>query len=198
MNELALVDVQTVKDYCKIKDTGVSAGNVETIDEILSSLITRASAFLVSKIGKKFIFAQDVTEVRNGNGKCEMFATVFPINGVTSVSVDGIAIPQRTTPVGFGWVFDSDTLYLVGYTFTLGVQNVVIQWNCGISTTSRKAYVLQQACLELVNIKWQVRKHPDLVREKSGGMVTNEYRDSDITDSISEAIELLRDGMPFE
>lgn len=198
MDELNLVTVEQAKDYCRLTDTGVTAGNVQTIDEVLKDLITRASAFLVEKIGKPYLFAKTSTETRNGNGKDVMFPAVGPINSITSVSVDGVTIPQRPTVSSFGWVFDPDVIYLIGYQFTCGVQNVVINWNCGVATTSRKAYALQQACLELVNIKWQRKKHPDTLTEKSGNMISTAYRDSDMTDSIKLAIQLFMDHVPFE
>jgi hypothetical protein len=198
MDEFTLVTVEEVRDYCRISDTGISSTTVGNLDDILADLITRASSFLMELISLPYLFAKDDTEIRNGNGQQTIFSSVPPINSVSSVSVNGIVIPRRTLFCGNGWSFDEDAVYLDGYAFDRGHQNVVISWNCGVSETSRKAYIAKQTILELVNVKWQQRKHPDVLLEKATNMVTTRYRNSDLTESIVAAINSLIHRIPRE
>jgi hypothetical protein len=67
----------------------------------------------------------------------------YPIISVERRSPSTASHPARTSPTGTGYVFDEDTIYLSGYSFTRGVQNVQLGTSAGFATLPAD---LDQAC----------------------------------------------------
>ena len=199
--ETALTTVKTVRDWCKIVDAGdqpIVAGG-DNLDDILLALISRGSQYLISMMNRQVLFAKDLTEIRNGNGRNVLFATVTPINAITSVSINGSIVPQRSSTLGSGFTFDSDLIYLTSdYCFYDGLRNVEIVWNCGIAQDHPYVAILEQGLLEMINFKWQRRKHADVVSEKSGGFITAQFSAVPIPVETQIVIDKLSMHVPIE
>jgi hypothetical protein len=93
-------------------------------------------------------------ETRNGVGGNRMMTLNKPIVAVSSVSIDGVAIPARP-PLGpgsssyiGGWVNDDSSVMVNGYAFCRGFQNVNFQYSAGYATTPPD---LEQACIDLIS-----------------------------------------------
>lgn len=141
-------------------------GNEVTLDadEILADLITSSSAWVERQIGRSF-GSRSVTETRNGDGTTRMLLDETPATAVTSVTVDGVVIPARTTVTGSGWVLSDDGVDLVGYTFTAGVQNVVFAYTAGETVPAD----LEQAVIRHVALQFRDRNHDGLASASGGG-----------------------------
>jgi hypothetical protein len=142
----ALTTLATVKSWLSI--TGTAA------DTLLSGLITRTSAAAESRMDRVIARAR-YNVVRNGNGKQAMMSPELPIVSVDSVTVDGVTIPARVGTSGSGYAFDEQLIYLNGYCFTKGVQNVALALRAGFATTPLD---LEQAVLDIVAFKYRGRE----------------------------------------
>jgi hypothetical protein len=107
------------------------------------------------------LFPQDYTEVRNGPGGPRLTLLQFPVTAVSSVTVNGRAVPQATTPTGPGWLADDREVYLtpsaavdggaVGL-FPRGFQNVVVEYEAGYATIPAD---LVNACVQQVGYEFR-------------------------------------------
>jgi hypothetical protein len=102
-------------------------------DTLLASMVSGVSAWIQEWLGR-IIASGSYTDTLNGNGKTVLCFLHSPVTAVTSVTIDGVAIPARTAPGGSGFYFDSDFLYLDGYCFTKNSrQNVVVVSTAGFA-----------------------------------------------------------------
>ena len=132
---------------------GLPSGNSD--EARLSALITACSTAFASYCGRQFASAA-FTEMRNGGGGTSLWLRQSPIAAVASVVVDGQAIPA-----GGGWVngvrqpgfsFDDNAVYLFGYRFCKGQQNVQIAYTAGYAAIPAD---LAQACVEQVSFRYK-------------------------------------------
>src|SRR5690242_13553606 len=99
----ALTTVDNVKKWLGISGT--------TDDGMLSRLVTAVSTAIESFLSRSLAQAT-YTETRDGNGRRALMLGNYPVTAVASVTVDGTAIPARTSPAGNGYFFDDKFLYL--------------------------------------------------------------------------------------
>jgi uncharacterized phiE125 gp8 family phage protein len=137
-------------------------------DGLLASLVSAASQFIQTWLNRS-IASQAYTEVRNGLGMTKMAFADYPVTAVTSVTVDGVAIPASTGPTVNGYVTDGTMLYLRGYTFTSGIQNVSLAYVAGFAVTPPE---VAQACIELVAMRYRERDRIGLASKAVGGETT--------------------------
>lgn len=123
-------------------------------DALLTRLITATSAAVEQYCERTFASAAQ-TVTRNGNDKSVMPFPNAPVTAVASVTVDGTAIPARPSVTGSGFSFDEQYLYLAGYRFTRGMQNVVLAFTSGFSATPGD---LEQAVIDVVAFKYRGRE----------------------------------------
>lgn len=121
-----LTTLRRVRDYLGLA--------THDADNKLAALITASSAWVLTQLGRPVLSAT-YTETRDGDGGSSLILRRWPVTSVTSVTVDGIAIAARTTVTGDGYVLRDNTLELVGYVFTAGVQNVVVVYRAGFEVT---------------------------------------------------------------
>ncbi|MGN6383654.1 MAG: hypothetical protein ACTHMK_13710 [Dyella sp.] len=122
-------------------------------DALLQTLCTAASAFVLSALNRNLL-AASYSETRNGHGGDRLPLYQYPVTAVSSVTIDGVAIPPAPTALASGYVFDENMLYLRGYCFSRGVQNVVIAYTAGLATVP---FDIAQATVEIVASKYKRR-----------------------------------------
>lgn len=111
-----------------------------TDDVLLQRLLSACSQFYQNWLNRAPIVAQARSETFNGRGGTRQFLNHYPVLAVASVTVDGTAIVQSTGPLVAGWTFDDTSVYLIGYRFNKGVQNVVIPYTGGLGAV--EAYTI--------------------------------------------------------
>ena len=121
-----LTTVEKVRTYLNL--TSLDA------DAKLGGLISSSSAWVTSQIGHPILSAT-YTETVNGNGTTSLVLRRSPVVSVTSVTVDGDAVPLRATSTDSGYSVRDGSLDLVGHYFTEGVQNVVVVYRAGYEVT---------------------------------------------------------------
>lgn len=142
---------------------GMTAGNSATEDQNVQDVVTALSAYILHLTGRgpadgsiptSTPFATPVAydEFYDGNGNDRLAVRNWPITAITAVIDTGVTIPQSTSTTSPGWFIDSDKKFIglrgwiadrnpyrirqprtqrIG--FTLGTQNVEIQYTAGFS-----------------------------------------------------------------
>jgi hypothetical protein len=147
-----LCELQDVKDYL-FRGGG---NQTSTDDNLLQRLITAASEWIRQETSRHFE-AGNYTEVRSGQGGRILFFRNPPANSVSSLYVDGNAIPARNANVTAygenGYAFDENKIFLTGYSFNRGVMNVQMTYAIANNTTFPD---LEEVCIEAVS--WAYRE----------------------------------------
>lgn len=122
-----LTTLERVKAYL-----GLSA--VEA-DAKLSQFISSSSAWVVSQLGRS-VLSTTYTETRDGDGSDLLILERWPVNAVSSLTVDGTAVPAAATYADSGYMLVPPSAVRVsGYTFTCGAGNISITYRAGYEVT---------------------------------------------------------------
>lgn len=174
-----LTTLANVKQYLTV--------NVTTDDALLTRLISAASAFIQSWLNRN-LASQTYTETRNGHGGYVLPLANYPVTAVSSVAVDNVAIPAASDPTQTGYVFSDKALYLNGYCFSRGFQNVAVTYTAGFATIPLD---IEQACIDLVGLKYKERNHIGQT-SKTLGQETINYSQMDISDAVKATLSQYR------
>ncbi len=101
-------------------------------DAQVARIITAASAFIRRYLQRDLV-SQSYGEVRNGTGGRELMLRHAPVTAIAALSIDGNEVPAAPDAVSPGYVLagESGILYLRGYGFYRGVQNVAASYTAG-------------------------------------------------------------------
>ena len=165
-----------------------------TDDALLGRLITAASRFIQSWLGRQIAVA-DWLEIRDGSGGQRLAFANFPVLAVLSLTIDGLAIPPAPADGRFaaGYVFSPTELVLRGYVFTRRARNVVVSYTAGYEATPPD---LAQACIELVCQRYRERGRIGEVSKALGGGETVTFSQKDMSDDVKTALSQYRAVAP--
>lgn len=142
-------------------------------DALIATLITSVSNFIEQWLSRS-IAAATYTEVYDGNGSDKLYLHNSPVNSITSVSADGLLLPQSLSTLQDGWVLVRRTLRLRGMTFSKGVGNVTVVYNAGYATVPP---AIAQACMETVKVRYDESKRASVSQQSLAGETTVYVRD---------------------
>jgi hypothetical protein len=94
-------------------------------------------------------------------------------HAVASLTIDGVAIPARTSPTGSGYTFDEDFLLLCGYCFTRGPAERRAGDTAGYAATPKD---LEQAVLEILALKFKERERIGVSSKTLAGETISFFR----------------------
>lgn len=136
-------------------------------DQLLSEMIPAASAFIERYLGRNLL-TQSYTLVRSGNGHYRMPVPNWPVTMVASVLIDGVAVPEATSPTAPGWVLSDPptSILLRGLRFTEGVQNIQMVYTAGYPEVPEE---IDQACVEMIALRYRNRDRIGHVSKSIGG-----------------------------
>lgn len=168
-------------DLCTLADLKAWLPNQGNNDDAtLQSLISSASLQVLQLIDRPHILASvlgALNETYDGNDSDRLLPRQFPIIAISSVSVDGVAIPQATSPTAAGFLWDSRRVLLRGYRFNRGVQNVQLSYTAGYSSVPLD---LRQAAIEAFALSYRQRVHIGEKSNSMGGQVSIGFDLSDV------------------
>jgi len=136
-------------------------------DILLTRLVTAASQFIQTWLNRA-IAAQSYVETRDGDGGQRLVLGNAPVISVASLTIDGLPVPPAPDSVSRGYVFSPTLLYLQGWMFTPGFQNIVVSYVAGYAATPPE---LEQACIELVALRYKERDRIGQVSKNLAGDV---------------------------
>jgi len=145
-------------DLCTLADLKAWLPNQGNNDDVtLQSLISNGSLQILQFIDRPHILASvlgALAENYDGNDSDRLLPHQFPIIAVSGVMVDGIPIPQATSPTTAGFLWDSRRVLLRGYRFNRGVQNVQLSYTAGYASVPLD---LRQAAIEAFALVYRQR-----------------------------------------
>jgi len=156
-------------------------------DALLVRLVTAASQYIQSWLGRQ-VASQDYTETRDGAGGRKLVLANAPVTAVATLSIDGIAIPPAPGPTAAGYMFSATTIYLQSYLFTPGCQNVAVAYTAGYAVTPPE---LEQACIELVALRYKERDRIGQVSKNLAGEVVS-FTQKDVPSDVQTVLEQYR------
>ena len=169
-------------DLCTLADLKAwlpNQGNND--DSTLQSLITNGSLQVLGYINRPHILSSvlgTLNETYDGNDSDRLLPRSFPVISVSSVMVDGVAVPQAPAPWGSGFLWDGRRVLLRGgYVFNRGVQNVQITYTAGYLSVPLD---LRQAAIEAFALAYRQRTHIGEKSSSMGGQVTLAFDMGDV------------------
>lgn len=204
-----LTTLPRVKDYL-----GIDKGDLSS-DGILVRLISAESRWFLQQIHRDLLI-QTYTETFDGNSakvRVRSYATPmspyggtsiaalgwavnldnYPITAITSVAVDGAAVPARPnlTSDGYSFLPDTGRLEMVGYDFTAGVQNITVVYSAGIyASVATVPADVEQAVSEMVGREYRKRDRLGLSTKSTAGEALT--FDNGIPASVAATIDSYR------
>ena len=122
-----------------------------------------------------------------------MFLSDSTVTDVTSVTVDGVSIPEASSSVVAGFTFNSNSVSLNGYSFAEGKNNVTITYTAGLASIPAE---LALSCTQIVALRYKLRASIGLksVSMTQGGTTT--YMD-DIPFDVRTTLDNYRKRVPW-
>jgi len=127
-----LITIKTLKAW-----NGLTAA---TDDETLGMLISQISRSVISYINRSTVLPRAYTEVLDGNGKGGLMLKNWPVQSITSLTIDGQAIPAAKLFSDSGYLLGQadpeppgsrQVLLLRHRCFHRGLQNVTVTYQAG-------------------------------------------------------------------
>jgi hypothetical protein len=129
----------------------IAASNTAADDE-LSALITQTSADFCNATNRQSFFTTDYSEQRDGQGGQVLVLRNQPVQSVSGVAIGVYTIFPSADGVQPGYVFDANSIKLIGYIFARGYGNVRVQYAAGLgSALSDPAFPPE---IELAVLDW--------------------------------------------
>lgn len=135
--------------------TNLTGPTLAQVEEVLQAIITAASRALMTATGRRFK-SGSITKRFHGDSTYGLALPNGPVSLVSSVYVDGEAIPEAPGVGEPGWTLLNDRVELVGYFFTAGTANVQVTYTSGFGTIPQD---VERACVELSVWMYQNRNH---------------------------------------
>jgi len=189
---VAFGDLAALADVKAWLQTGVNAFPA-TDDVLLGRLITAASQFIVSWLGRP-IAAADYFERRDGDGGHRLQFGCFPVSAVLSLTIDDVIVPSAANTWAAGYSFSPTQLSVRGYCFTRRAQNVVLVYTAGFPAPPPE---VAQACIELVTLKYRERTRIGEVSKRLGDGATVAFSQNDMSAATKTALLQYRLAAPI-
>jgi hypothetical protein len=107
----------------------------------------------------------------------------YPVTAINYLKIDGQLIPASFGQSS-GYVYDSFSIMLIGYSFTRGFQNVELSYTAGYAVTPTE---VEQACIELLSLRYKEKDRIGQVSKSIGGEVVS-FSQKDMSDSIQTTL----------
>lgn len=122
----ALVTLTAVKQWLNTGTGPYPPGS----DDLLTRMIGSVSQFVTSYLSRAIVSAT-ATEVYNGNDMRALPLRRTPVIQVRSLTIGTIQIPARLGVCQAGYVADATSVYVEGYCFHCGIQNISVTYDAG-------------------------------------------------------------------
>lgn len=156
-------------------------------DTELTRMLDASSAMAESFI-ERTLATGARTEKRSGHNRDVLYLKDWPVTAVASVVMDGVAIPLSPDGIQTGYLFDSESVYLVGRMFTDGRRNVTINYTAGYAAIPSD---IVHAVIEIAAQTYREKQWVGL-QSKSLASETVAYLRNGIPDSAADTLRRYR------
>ena len=162
-------------------------------DDLLSRLITAASAFVVAYLGRD-LAPTDYSEIHDGTGTGWLLLRQAPITAVQSIAFDGRTLTTQADPGAGtrGFFFDGRRLSLIGDIFPFR-RPVVVAYTAGFTDLPE---AIEQAVIELVGEAFKRRDRIGQTSKTLGGQETVSFSAADMNAAVKTALAAYRAVAP--
>lgn len=136
-------------------------------DTLLTSLISSASSWVENWVNRTLSSAT-YSERYNGTGNYSMMVKNYPITAISSMTVNGVAV-SASDGISVGYLFDNNTIIMIGNKISKGIQNVTVSYTAGYTTIPQD---IKQVVIELVGYKFKEMTRIGLESKTISGEVT--------------------------
>jgi hypothetical protein len=198
-----LCQLADVKEWLELAQDKTQA------DPVLTRLITATSADFMTESARPDLYpASDYIAAISGDGESSVFLPHWPINSVTSLSIDGVTVPASDDGIKPGYVIahkDEDPelrskIVLIGYRFSrvaapcgrqnqLAAPNVVVSYNAGYDTVPPD---VAQAVIDWVAYRYRSRSFIGQTSKSLNQGETIAFQQVDMPPNTKRAIERYR------
>lgn len=174
-------------EFCTIADVkallGLSTNNA--FDAVLTPLITQVSEFIRTYLSRDIYPVTAYSKTLNGTGKTVMPLVNYPLVAVSSLLVDGVAIPAQPAVNQSGYVLDDNCIRLVGYCFNKGVMNVSVSYTANYAAIPDD---IKRCCIEWTAVLFNERTRLGV----AGKTIGNETISYSVL-SVPKAVKMILD-----
>jgi len=124
-----------------------------TDDALLARMVTAYSALAQTYMSRQ-IAIDTYTEKRSGHGGVVMACTAAPLVTVSAVTINGQSIPASSSFGQAGYTFDDRFIYLYGYCFARGGNNVQLAYSAGFAVVPPE---IEEAVIQTISIRYKER-----------------------------------------
>jgi len=167
-------------------------------DDLIARLITAATAFLLNYLNRNILQATYTNEFHHGNGSNAMHLNQWPISSITNLTVGQDTVQASSDGLSNGYVFDDKFIYLLPATspakFYKGIMNVNVSYVAGYATVP---FDIQQACLELVGLKFKEKDRIGIQSQSMNGQQTTSYTPRDLGKDTKAMLQNYRSVVPL-
>jgi hypothetical protein len=186
------------------------ADNLTTVARVLAQLstsdtsqnteigrvINEVSALIMLELNNRS-FTANVTEVYDGAAGSTIFLRNRPVTAISGLTVNyGRQTISPSVAGAFGYVFNENTITIIGGKFGKAPGHVSVSYTYGYSTTGREQKVLERICIEEVAYRWKNRDHIGVSSVSSGGTMSTTYVQQPLQRFSVEALDQLMDVVP--
>lgn len=181
------VDLTTVADFKTY--LGITSA---TDDALIQRLVTSASKYIQSWLNRNFAI-QSYVQQHDGNGSALQAFSTYPVQSVSEVLINGLAIPLSADQKQRGYFFSDKFLYLANAIFTKGLFNVKITYTAGYATVPEE---IAQACIELCALRYKERNRVGEVTKNIAGE-TISFSQKDFPAGVKTILNNYKKVIPF-
>lgn len=180
-----ITTLAAVKDWLGIPAADTSA------DVTLTRMVTAFSSAIANYLNRD-LGTQTYVDTLNGAGGAFMLPANYPITAVSSLYIDDVQIPAQVGRGNNGYVFSGVRIFLVGYTFNRGFQNVDLSYTAGFAAIPAD---VEQACIEWIADRWTAKQRIGVMSRSINGQSTT-YDPKDIPDAVVRELNSYRKVVP--
>jgi hypothetical protein len=174
---------------------GFVPGQNPAIDAIITRLILAASAFIRRETGR-VLASVAWTETYNGVGSNRLMLRNQPVTAIMSLQIGDTVILPAASPTATGYLFDDKMIYLNGFLFYRGFQNIQVTYQGGPLPGDDDATLAEDACIELVAWDFKRKDRIQVETETLAGQVEH-YTIKEVPDEIARKIWRLKRVTPI-
>jgi hypothetical protein len=181
-----LTTLADVKAYLNIADT--------LSDALLTSLIGAVSGWVERRIQRNILEAT-YTDTYSGKGipQTSQMLRNYPIVAVSSLSIDGVILPASPAFGQAGYGFDEYSVFLTGYYFGKGRNNIVISYTAGYAATPAD---LNQAVIEVVSLRFRERSRVGEISHHVGSETVVSFVQKDVPADVLTLLQRYEKRIP--
>lgn len=127
---------------------------VSSDDQVLGDLVSQSSRAVLSYLNRGTVLPRTYSEVFDGNDKGQVMLKGWPVQSITSLTIDGVAIPKAVSFNDSGYLLgQSDPeppgarqlLILRGFRYCRGIQNINVLYPAGYQINGEQQTIASAA-----------------------------------------------------